>query len=90
VDRVGAGATRGLEDEIGTQVGPGRRASRQSHRLVGLADVRQVGVRIGVDRHGLDAEPPAGAEHPGRDLGPVGDQKTVDHGRKTPNRSVPA
>ena len=55
VDRGRAGALRGLEDQVGAQVGVGRRRAGQVHGQVGLADVRQVRVGVGEDRDGVDA-----------------------------------
>ena len=69
--------------------GGGRGIAGEPDADVGLADVRQAGIGVGVHRHGLDAERAAGPEDARGDLGPVGDQKPVDHGRNTPNRSVP-
>src|SRR5205823_285068 len=75
------------------QVGLPRGVAGQAYGGVGLAHVGQVGIGVGVDGHGLDAEAPAGAEDAGGDLGAVGHQQSGDpssHGRNTPNRSVPA
>ena len=53
-----------VEHQVGAQVGLGRRVAGQAYGDVGLADVRQLGVGVGVDRHRLDAERAAGAEDP--------------------------
>ena len=91
VDRVGAGGLGGGQHHGGVEVGLGRGVAGQRYGDVSLADVRQPGVRVGVDRDRRDAERAAGAEHPRRDLGAVGHHQSLDrHGRNTPNRSVPA
>ena len=83
VDRVGARTAGRVDDEVGAQVGVGRRVARQAYGVVGLAHVGQLGVGVGVDRDGLDAERAAGAEDPARDLGPVGDEQSGDRRRLT-------
>ncbi len=79
MDGVCAGALRGVDDEVGAQVGVGRRAAGQADRPVGLGDERCVRVGVGEHRDGGDAEFAAGAEHPARDLAAVGDQHRADH-----------
>ena len=75
VHRVGAGPLGRLDEQVGAQVGVGGCGARQPDGDVGLRHVRQPGVGVGVHRHGLDAERPAGAEDAGRDLGAVGDEQ---------------
>ena len=77
VDRVGAGRLGRGQDRVDVEVGLGRGVAGQPYGDVGLADVRQPGVGVGVDRDRRDAERAAGAEDPGRDLGPVGDQQSL-------------
>jgi len=79
VDRVGTRPSRGIEHEVDAQVGVARRVAGEAYGVVGLADVRQGGVGVGVDRDGLDAERTAGAEDPRGDLGAVGDEESTDH-----------
>ena len=60
--------------------------------MVGLGHERQPRVGVGVDRHRLDAEAPAGGEDPAGDLAAVGDEQSVDHPAhilKTPKPSAP-
>ena len=86
VDGVGAGGARGVDQQVGAQVGVGRRGAGQPDGAVGLARVRAVGVRVGVDGDGADAEVAAGAEDPAGDLAAVGDQDSGDHGVLTSGR----
>ena len=51
----------------------------------------RVGVGLGIDRDGVDAEPASGGEHAAGDLATIGDQDRFEHGfrphiRKTPKR----
>ena len=90
VHRVGARGTGGGDDGLGVQVVV---RLRQAHPGVGLGDVRGRGVRVGVDRDGAQAQPPAGGEDPPGDLAAVGNQYSSDshgaHIRKTPKFDVP-
>ena len=83
VDRVRPGPQRRGHDQVGPQIGLGRRAARQPYGGVGLTDVRRI--RVGVGEHGDGAQPEvaAGPEHPARDLPPVGHEHGGDHGRAT-------
>ncbi len=95
MDRVGASLQRRRDDEVDAQVGLRRGGAGQSHGDVGLADVGQCGIGVGVDGDGLDPESAAGPEDPAGDLGPVGDEESLDghgviHILKTPKRSVPS
>ncbi len=78
--RVGAGSPSRVDEQVDPQVGVGRSAAGQVHGGVGLADVGQPGIRVGVHRHRLDAEAAAGREHPPGDLATVGHQESLDHG----------
>ena len=78
VDRVGASAPGGVEDQVDAQVGVRRGAARQAYGDVGLRHEGQAGVGVGVHRHRLDAEPAAGREDAAGDLATVGDEESVD------------
>ena len=80
VDRVGTRLPRGCDHEVGAEVGVGGRVAREAYGVVSLGDVGQPGVRVGVDGHGLDAEPPTGGEDPAGDLAAVGHEQSLDHG----------
>ena len=84
VDRVGTRAERGVDQQVGAQVGVGRSVAGQPDGKLGLGDVRQRRVGVGVHGDGLDAETPAGPEHARRDLRAVGDEQASDHVRNTP------
>ena len=75
MDRVGTGPARRLDDQVGAEVGVGGRVAGEPDGPVGLGHERQPGVGVGVDRHGLDAEPSAGGEDATGDLAAVGDQQ---------------
>ena len=95
VDRVGPGPLGRHDHQVAPQVRGPRRAAVQMHGVVGLGDVRRVGVGVGVDGDRLDADQPAGGEHPAGDLASVRHQKTSDHrstfpGRKTPTCPAPS
>ena len=76
--RLGAGRLAGLDDLVDQQVGLRRGRRSDQHRLVGLAHMQRVGVRFGVDRHGLDAETLAGPDDAAGDLAAIGDQDLVE------------
>ena len=84
VNRVGPRAERRLDHQVAAEVRLGRGVAGQGHGDVGLGDEPHRGIRVGVHRHGLDPEVPAGPEHPPRDLAPVGDEKPVDGGHVVP------
>jgi hypothetical protein len=79
MDRLRPGGARGLQDAIGAQVAvcAGRRS--HAHRPVRLHHVRRVGIGLGVDRDGLDAEPAGGADDPAGDGAAVGDEDLGEH-----------
>ncbi len=89
MDGVGAGSVGSVDEQVGAQIGVGRRVAGQVHSGVGLGDVRRGGVRVGVDGDGRDAEVAAGAKDPAGDLAPVGHQHRRDHRRNTPYWVVP-
>ena len=75
MDRLGAGRLGGGDDLADIEIGLGglRRADRNG--LVGHIDMQRVAVRLGIDRHGLDAEPARGPDDAAGDLAPIGDEK---------------
>ena len=81
--RCGGGGDGPLDVQIALR----RRGGAEPARLVRGGDVQCVPVRIGVHRHGADAEPVRGAHHPAGDLAPVGDEEPAEHHiRNTPKR----
>src|SRR3546814_6570478 len=90
VDRVRAGASSGFEDEVGTQVGLRGAVAPQAYGGVCLLHERHLGVGVGVDDDGLDAEVAAGAQDAAGDLATVGDEQSRDHSRNTPKFISPS
>ncbi|MDQ1105945.1 hypothetical protein QE405_003229 [Nocardioides zeae] len=79
VHGVRARRPRGLEHEVGPQVGLGGRAPREAYGAVRLRHERQVRVGVGVHGDGLDAEAAARGHDAAGDLAAVGDQNGSDH-----------
>ncbi len=79
VHRGRPGLAGRLHDRRGVQVAPGGLGGTDAHRLVGLADVRQVRVGVGVHRDGPDPHPPGRPQHAPGDLAPVGDKHRIEH-----------
>ena len=80
--RFSAGLGAGGDDPFDQQIALGDRRRPDRHRLVGDADVRRAGVRLGMDGDGLDPHRLGGADHPAGDFTAVGDENLVEHGRK--------
>ena len=57
MDRVRAGSLRGCDDRVHVEIARARRRRADADRLVGGPDVQRVGVGVGIDRDGADAEP---------------------------------
>ena len=81
MDGVGPGDLAGGDDLMDVQIAVARGRRADAHALVGQAHMHGVGVGGGVDRHRLDAELLAGAQHPQRDLAAIGDQDLLKHAR---------
>ncbi len=79
VDRLRAGAPRGVEDALGDEVGFARRGRAEQHRLVGQPDVARVGVGLGIDGDGADAHAPGGLDDPAGDFSAVGNEDLGEH-----------
>ena len=78
VDRIGAGASSGVDEQLGAQVGVGGRRPGQPHPEVARAHVERIGVGVAEHGHGRHAEAPAGAGDAAGDLAAVGDQQGAD------------
>src|SRR5262245_37257754 len=74
-----AGLLAGLDDFLDREIALRRRRRADRHRLVRLAHMQRVGVRLGVDRHGLDAHGPRRPDDPAGDLPAIGDQDLLEH-----------
>ena len=72
MDRLGAGAERGLDEHVAAQVALGGRTGADEVRLVRGANVRAPPVGLRVDPHTSDPELAERPEHPDRDLPAVG------------------
>ena len=83
VDRLGARRERRLDDRVGAQVALRRRRRTQPHRGVGRPDMGRIGVGVGVDRDGLDAQLATGADDAEGDLAAVGDEDPRERRRPT-------
>ena len=71
---VGAGILAGLDDGADRKITFRRRRRADADRFVRLANVERIGVGVGINRDGAYSHPSAGANHPTRDLAPIGDQ----------------
>jgi hypothetical protein len=49
------------------------------HRLIRLAYMQRLRVRVGIDGDGAHAEPPSRSDDPASDLAPVRDEERADH-----------
>ena len=79
MDGLGAGDLGRGDDPGDVEVALPARRVADAHVLVGEADVEGVAVGLGIDRHRPHAQLAAGADHPERDLAPVGDQDLAEH-----------
>ncbi len=73
VNGAGPGAGGGAEEGGDVEVGVGRRGGAEAHSGVGGADVGAIGVGVGVDGHGAEAQLMTGADDAQGDLAAVGD-----------------
>ena len=80
VHRLGAGLPGRLEHGVGVAVALRRGGRADRHGLVGLADVGQAGVGLGVHRDRAQAHPLDGADDAAGDLASVGDEHGLEHG----------
>ena len=79
VDRVAAGDERGEMTAGAERYEPLRVGRADADRLVGELDRERVAVGLAVGDDRLDAERPAGAQDPQRDLAAVGDEDLAEH-----------
>src|SRR2546426_8497712 len=73
------------EDGGNVEIALFRRRRTDAERLVRESDVQRVRVRGGMHGDGLHAELARRADHPQRDLTPVGDEDAVKHSSSSPN-----
>ena len=81
VDGFGVGDLGRGDDRRYVEVAQAGRGGADAHRLVGEAHVLGVGVGLGMDGDGLDAELAAGAQDAQGDLAAVGNEDLLEHGR---------
>ena len=79
MDRLGAGLLAGLDDLLDREIALRRRRRADRHRLVRLAHMQRIGVRLGIDRHGLDAHGLRRPDDPAGDLPAIGDEDLREH-----------
>ena len=60
MDRLGAGLLGGGDDLVDVEIGLGGRRRADRNGLVRHIHMQRVAVGLGIDRDGLDAEPPRG------------------------------
>ena len=91
VHRLGAGASRGLDDRLDVEVAQPRRRRADAHGGVGLGDVAGAGVGIAEHRHRPDTHGTQRADDPHGDLAAVGYQNGIESlGRHQPHiRNTP-
>ena len=80
MNRVGAGDLGRAQHRRHVEITVGAARRPDAHVLVGEPDVQRVLVGLRIHRDRLDAQLAAGANHPQRDLPPVGDQDFLEHG----------
>ena len=79
MDRIRRRGACGFEDLRDRQVAVGRRRWSEPHRTIGGDDMRQAGIRIGIDRDGFDSKLAAGARDPHGNLAAIRDEEPFDH-----------
>ena len=86
VDRLRAGATRHVEDDVAAQVGLRGRRGADRVRLIRLPHMHGAGIGVGEDGDGADAHGARAADDAHGDLAAVGDEEGLDHIRNSPKR----
>ena len=80
MDGVAAGGLGHGQQGRLVEVAVGGLGRADAYGLACQLDVERLRVRLGVHGHRLDAQLPAGPQHPQGDLAPVGDQYPLQHG----------
>ncbi len=78
MDGVGPAAHREIDDGVPSQIALPRGRRPDAVRLIGEQHRQPQAVGLGIDRHGADPPLAAPADHPHRDLAPVGDEDLAD------------
>ena len=79
MNRLDVGDLGGADDPWDLEIALGRRGGADADGLVGEVEVRSAAVGLAVDGHDLDAEIPAGADHPQGDFATVRNQDALKH-----------
>ena len=79
VNRLRAGALRGIDHFLRVQVALPSRRRTEPHRLIALLDVKRALVRVRVDRDRAHAQRASSTRHAAGDLAAVGDEQLVEH-----------
>ena len=86
MDGLRAAAPGDLQDRVAAQVAVLRPRPADRPGLVGQTHVLRAGIGFGEHRHGADAQPARGTDHPAGDLAAVGNQDRVEHVSPWPMR----
>ena len=78
VDRLGAGRASGLDDEVGPEVRFGRGRTMQELEVIRLPHVERTRIRLGGNRHCLDAHAARRPDDAAGDLAAIGDQDALE------------
>ncbi len=78
MERVGAGSLRCHQDGVHVEIARAGRSGADTDRLVCRPGVQGVGIGVGINGDGADAEPPAGAHDAECNLAAIGDQDRAD------------
>ena len=73
MDSFSASGAASVQDGVYVKVGCRRRGAANGDGFVGQSGMQGVGVSIGIDGDGGNAQPPAGADDAGGDFATVGD-----------------
>ena len=84
MDRLGPGATRGLDDPLRHQVAVARGRRPDAVGLVGIEHMRRAAIRLAVHRDRGDAVLATGAKDPASDLATVGHENLTERRRAHP------
>src|SRR5439155_11136958 len=79
MDRIRRRRACGFEELRDRQVAVDRRRWSEPHRTIGGDDMRQAGIRIGIDRDGFDSKLAAGARDPNGNFAAISDEEPFDH-----------
>jgi len=79
MDRVNVSDFRRTDQSVDAQIAFATGGRSDADRLVGHLDMHRVGVHLGIDGHGPDAEFAAGSDDADGDFATVGDEDFLKH-----------